>query len=125
MASNFVAFLSGLIGLKKKATCLATVSVLEFVKDKKFDPNDEGVVVYKENITDYKAFKTVVSNKNGLLKSMLNKNGAFNKLLTKLDKDYATQINEICVSDTSITQKKTLTITIQYPPYKITIKITR
>ena len=34
MASNFVAFLSGLIGLKKKATCLATVSVLEFVKDR-------------------------------------------------------------------------------------------
>lgn len=123
MASKFVALLSGLIGLKKKTTCLATVSVLEFVKDKKFDPSDEGVVVLDNvNFTDYVDFKNKLNDKK--LKASINKDGAFNKLINRLDKVYTTQINEISSSSTSTVQKKSATITIECPPYKITIKIT-
>ena len=123
MASNFVAFLSGLIGLKKKTTCLATVSVLEFVKDKKFDPSDDGAVILDNvNFTDYVDFKNKLNDKK--LKASINKDGAFNKLINRLDKVYTTQINEISSSSTSIVQNKSATITIECPPYKITIKIT-
>jgi hypothetical protein len=116
-------FLSSLFGLKKKPTCFATVSVLEFLKDKKVDSNSEGVVILDNvNFTDYNDFKNKLNDKK--LKDVLKKDGAFIKLLNRLDKEYATQINEISVSSTSTVQKKSVKITIEYPPYKLTITIT-
>jgi hypothetical protein len=117
MAGNFFA---KLFGLKKKSTCFATVSVLEFLKDKKVDSKSEGVVILDNvNFTDYNDFKNKLHNKE--LKDVLKKDGAFIKLLNRLNKDYTTQINEISASSTS--QNKTETITLYFPPYKVTIKI--
>ena len=123
MASKVVDLLYSLIGLKKKTTCLATVSVLEFVKDKKIDSKSDGVVILDNvNFINYVDFKNKLNDKK--LKAAINKDGVFNKLINRLDMDYTTQINEISISSTSTIQKKSVTITIECPPYKITIKIT-
>jgi hypothetical protein len=113
-------FLASLFGLKKKPTCFATVSVVEFLKDKKVDSNSEGSVILSNiSFTDYMDFRTKLNDKK--LKDVLKEGGAFIKLLNRFDKEYITQINEISASSTS--QKKTETITLHFPPYKVTIKI--
>lgn len=117
MAGNFFA---KLFGLKKKPTCFAIVSVLEFLKDKKVDSNSDGNVILSNiSFTDYMDFRTKLNDKK--LKDVLKKDGAFIKLLNRLDRDYTRQINEISASSTS--QMKSETITLHFPPYKVTIKI--